>query len=309
MFPESIILRHGKGILLLLTLFLLASCARKFMVIDDPAEMPPPRVIPDQPRVALVLGGGAFHGAAHVGVIKVLEDNNIPIDLIIGTSAGSLVGALYADNPVVDSLIPLVNEIRTKDVFDFSLFRSTLGFVSGKRLQRYLNAHLRHSNIEEFPIPFVAVVTDLNHGRSVPLSSGPVAPSVNASCAIPFVFDPVKMYETVYVDGGVLDNIAVDLAISYHPMVIIAVDVMADFDTVPVYKNKTQILQRCYGVASHVLKEEDLKKADVIISPDLTGMPMMSSKDNTRMMDAGISAAEKALPGIRDILIRRSIIR
>lgn len=294
-FPLFILLLHN-------------SCSRKFMVVNEPAVMPPPRMLSEPPRVALVLGGGAFHGAAHVGVIKVLEENHIPVDLIVGTSAGSLVGALYADNPHVDSLIPLVNEIKTRDVFDFSLFRSSEGFVSGKRLQRYLTDHLRHRNIEDFPIPFVAVVTDLNHAHSSALSSGPVAPSVNASCAIPFVFEPVRMYGTVYVDGGVLDNIAVDVTRSYDPLVIIAVDVMADFDTMPVYKNKTQILQRCYGVASHVLKEEDLKLADVLISPDLRGMPLMSSKDNDRMMEAGVVAAQEALPRIREILIRKSVI-
>ena len=85
-----------------------------------------------------MLGGGAFHGMAHVGVIKVLEDNGVPIDLIVGTSAGSMVGALYADKPHIDKLLPLVEETKAKDVFDFSLFRSSEGFISGKKLQKYL---------------------------------------------------------------------------------------------------------------------------------------------------------------------------
>lgn len=287
----------------------LSSCSRKFMVVDQPAEMPSARILKSPPRVALVLGGGAFHGTAHVGIIKVLEENNIPIDLIVGTSAGSLIGALYSDFPVIDSLIPLVNDTKASDVFDFSLFRSTEGFVSGKRLQSYLCRHLHHANIEETPIPFVAVTTDLNHAKSVSLAAGPIAPSVNASCAIPFIFEPVKMYGTVYVDGGVLNNIAVDVAKSYHPLVILAVDVMADFDTMPDYKNKTEILQRCYVVASHILKEDDIQLADVLISPDLTGFPLMSSKDNENMFDAGVKAAKEAMPAIRKILIEKGITR
>lgn len=287
----------------------LFSCSRKFMVVENPSTQPPARILEKPPRVALVLGGGAFHGTAHVGVIKVLAENNVPIDLIIGTSAGSLIGALYADFPEIDSLIPLVNETKASDVFDFSLFRSSEGFVSGKRLQRYLSEHLHHTNIEETPIPFIAVTTDLNHARSVALTSGPIAPSVNASCAIPFVFEPVKMYGTVFVDGGVLNNIAVDVAKSYNPLVILAVDVMADFDTMPEYKNKTEILQRSYVVASHILKEDDIHLADVLISPDLTGMPLMSSKENMKMFEAGIKAAQDAMPRIREILVEKGIIR
>ncbi|MFH1160940.1 MAG: patatin-like phospholipase family protein [bacterium] len=294
---------------LILVLGFVAACSKKFMTVSEPSTQPPPRAMEKPPRVALVLSGGAFHGAAHVGVIKVLEEENIPIDLIIGTSAGSLVGALYADFPHVDSLIPLVNSTKTRDVFDFSLFRSSEGFVSGKRLQAYLTKHLHHKNIEETEIPFVAMTTDLNHARSVALAAGPIAPSVNASCAIPFVFEPVKMYGTVYVDGGVLDNIAVDEAKKYHPEMIIAVDVMADFDTMPEYKNKTEILQRCYVIASHVLKEEDISFADVLISPDLRGMPLLSSKDNEQMLEAGITAAKKAIPEIRKLLIDKGIIK
>ena len=202
------------------------SCSKKFMVIDSPTVQPKARILEKQPEVALVLGGGAFHGMAHAGVIKVLEDAGIPIDLIVGTSAGSMVGALYADCPKIDSLVPLIKSTKTKDVFDFSLFRSSEGFVSGKKLQKYLNNNLHVSEIEETTIPFVAVTTDLEKGGSVALKAGPIAPSVNASCAIPGIFEPVKMYGTTFVDGGVLDGIPVDVAKEYNPRVIIAVSIM-----------------------------------------------------------------------------------
>ena len=278
------------------------------MVVENPPVQPPARVLDKAPRVALVLGGGAFHGMAHVGVIQVLEHENIPIDLIVGTSAGSMVGALYADYPHIDSLIPLVNATTEKDVFDFSLFRSSEGFVSGKRLQSYLTEHLHHANIEDLPIPYVAVTTDMNHGTSIALAAGPIAPSVNASCAIPYIFEPVKMYGTVFSDGGVLDAVATDVAAAYKPYVIIAVDVMANYDTVPVFKNKKHVVLRAYSVAAHKLKEERLPLADVLISPDLAGMPLMSSKDNDKMFQAGIKAATDALPVIRKILIEKGII-
>ncbi len=312
MSQKSIFHLTGRSFFWLLTGILIiffAACSKKFMVVENPPTQPPARILDKAPRVALVLGGGAFHGMAHVGVLQVLEHENIPIDLIVGTSAGSMVGALYADYPHIDSLVPLVNATTEKDVFDFSLFRSSEGFVSGKRLQSYLTEHLHHANIEDLPIPYVAVTTDMNHAKSIALAAGPIAPSVNASCAIPYIFEPVKMYGTIFSDGGVLDAVATDVAATYQPDVIIAVDVMADYDTVPVFKNKKHVVLRAYSVAAHKLKEERLPLADILISPDLQGMPLMSSKDNDKMFNAGIKAAKDALPAIRKILIEKGIIK
>lgn len=279
------------------------------MVISEPATMPLPRVLEKPPRVALVLGGGAFHGMAHLGVIKVLEDNHIPIDLIVGTSAGSMAGALYADYPHIDSLIPLVSATTEKDVFDFSLFRSRMGFVSGKRLQAYLSEHLHHVNIEETEIPFVAVTTDLLHAKTVALAAGPIAPSVNASCAIPYIFEPVKMYGTIFVDGGTLDNVATDIAKGYNPEVIIAIDIMADFNTAQKLNNKKEVRTSAGYAASHVLKEMRKPLADIWIAPDLEGLPLMSSKDNEQLYKAGLEAGKKALPKIRELLIKKGILK
>lgn len=288
-------------------LFLISSCARQFMVIEKPAKMPPPLQLEKPPRVALVLGGGAFHGAAHLGVLKVLEEEEIPIDMIIGASAGSFVGALYADFPHSDSLTSLVTNTKTKSVFDFSIFRSSEGFVSGKRLQKFLNDHLHASNIEDMEIPFIAVTTDIEQARSVHLSSGPVAPSVNASCAIPYIFEPVKMYGTTYVDGGVLDNLPADVARMYGAEIIIAVDIMADFDTVPNLNNNIDVLIRSFKVSSHVLKEMRKPIADIIIAPSLKDMPLMSSKDNEKVYQAGIKAAREKLPAIKAKLAEKGV--
>ncbi len=284
----------------------IVSCTKKFMVISSPPIQPKARVLESPPEVALVLGGGAFHGMAHAGVIKVLEDAGVPINLVVGTSAGSMVGALYADWPKIDSLIPLIESTKTKDVFDFSLFRSSEGFVSGKKLQSYLNENLHVSEIEETIIPFVAVTTDLELGKSVVLKAGPIAPSVNASCAIPGIFEPVQMYGTTYVDGGVLDGIPVDIAKEYNPKMIIAVSIMA-FDTIPDLKNYAIVFERAYFIASHNLTKEKLIDADIIIAPDLKGLPLMSSKDNEKMYKLGIAAAEKSLPEIKKLLAEKGI--
>lgn len=283
------------------------SCSKKFMVIDSPVMQPEARALTTRPEVALVLGGGAFHGMAHAGVIKVLEDAGIPIDLIVGTSAGSIVGALYADKPHIDSLVPLIKSTKAKDVFDFSLFRSREGFVSGKRLQNYLNQYLSVSEIEETKIPFVAVTTDIENGCSVALKAGPIAPSVNASCAIPGIFEPVKMYGTTFVDGGVINNIAVDVAKEYNPKFIIAVSIMA-FDSTTELNNYRDVVLRAYHVASHKLNEAGLKQADLVIVPNLKGIPLMSGKDNEKMYNLGIAATNELLPEIKRMLKEKHIL-
>ena len=292
----------------LFLLFAVTSCARKFMVVDTPVLQPPARVLEDRPDVALVLGGGAFHGMAHVGVIKVLEDAGIPIDLIVGTSAGSMVGALYADNPKIDSLIPLIKSTTAKDVFDFSLFRSKEGFVSGKKLQSYLSKQLHVTQIEDTKIPFIAVTTDLEKGESVALKAGPIAPSVNASCAIPGIFEPVKMYGTTFVDGGVIDNLPVNIAKEYNPKYIIEVKIMA-FNTTDDLKNRQDVIIRAYTVASNKANVEIGSQANILIAPDLKGIPLMSGKDNEKLYKLGVDAAKKMLPQIIAELQEKGVLK
>ena len=282
------------------------SCSKKFMVIDSPKNQPKAREITKPIEVSLVLGGGAFHGMAHAGVIKVLEDAGIPIDLIVGTSAGSMVGAMYADQPHIDSLIHLIKSTTAKDVFDFSLFRSSEGFVSGKRLQKYLTENLSITEIEETKIPFVAVTTDIEKGVSVALKAGPIAPSVNASCAIPGIFEPVKMYGTTFVDGGVLNGVPVNFAKEYNPKYIIAVSIMS-FDSTVELKNYKKVVLRAYHVAMHNLTHEVLKTADLIISPNLQGIPLMSGKDNEKMYNLGMDAANESLAEIKQQLKERGV--
>ena len=289
-------------------LIIMYSCSNKFMVIESPLLQPPSRVLKERPNVALVLGGGAFHGMAHAGVIKVLEDAGIPIDLIVGTSAGSMVGALYADNPNINDLIPLIKSTKAKDVFDFSLFRSSLGFVSGKKLQSYLNKQLSVTQIEDTQIPFVAVTTDIEKGKSVALKAGPISPSVNASCAVPGIFEPVKMYGTTFVDGGVINGVPVNFAKEYDPKYIIAVRIM-EFDTTVVLKNRKDVVLRTSAVASHYANEETISLANIIIAPDLKGIPLMSSKNNEKMYELGINAAKAILPEIRYELKERDILK
>jgi NTE family protein len=282
------------------------SCSKVFMVVSSPPHQPTARKVEPHPGVALVLGGGAFHGMAHVGVIKVLEDAGVPIDLIVGTSAGSMVGAMYASYPHIDSLLPLVKSTTAKDVFDFSLFRSSEGFVSGKKLQNYIKKNIKVTEIEETVIPFVAVTSDIEKGKTVASKAGPIGPSVNASSAIPGIFEPVKMYGTTFVDGGILDNVATDVAKEYNPKLIIAVNIM-EMDTVAELKNYKQVVLRAYHVAIHKLTGVGIADADIVIAPDLSSLPLLSSKDNQKMYEIGVNAAKKMLPLIKKELKEKGV--
>ncbi len=284
----------------------LFSCNDQFMVIDTSQKMPSPRKLATRPGVALALGGGAFHGPAHVGVIKALEENNVPIDLIIGASAGSLVGAMYADQPSADSLLRFVNT-KAKQIFDFSLFRSSEGFISGKNLQKYIVKNCKSKNIEEMKIPFGAMVTDLGSGKSMVLMTGPVAATVNASCAIPFVFEPVKMYGRTFVDGGVLNNLPADVCRDMGAKIVIAVDIMALSDTTVEIDNMLKVLLRSLAIASERLKADKIAKADILISPDLDDIPYMSGAKNKDAFDSGYVAAMRLMPQIKELMKKNGI--
>ena len=292
---------------IVLVLFLV-SCTEKYMIVKSPPAMPPARKIDTHLRVALALGGGAFHGAAHVGVLKAFAENKIPIDFIAGASAGSLVGALYCDNPDVDKLIPLVIETKSSTVFDFSLVRSKVGFVSGKKLQKYVSEHCSVQNIEDLKIPFVAMTTDLLEGKSVVLASGPVAASVNASCAIPLIFEPVKMYGKTFVDGGILDNIPADVCRAYKADVVIAVDIMANTNQDESIDNFLKVAYKSLLLAFGATKKEKLSFADVVITPDLRDMPMLSGKENQQIFDSGYIAAKRMMPEIKKLLKAKGLI-
>ncbi|MBS1513673.1 MAG: patatin-like phospholipase family protein [Bacteroidetes bacterium] len=296
--------KHISLILFLISSFIFSSCSSTFMVIDSPRTMPPPRKLDKKPRVALVLGGGAFLGMAHLGALKVFEENKIPVDLIVGTSVGSFVGAMYANNPNSDSLRNLASKIKSEEIFNASLFNSMVGFVTGENLQAYIKEHIKTKNIEDLKIPFVAITSDLISGKTIPLSSGPIAPSVNSSCAIPMVFEPVKMYGMVLVDGGVWNNVAVDIAKSYEPDVVIAINLMSVLPSVKADDIKTflDVYRRSGQVNAINIGNHNASLADVVLNPKVDQFPPLSDQYDKQIYDAGYNAAKEKIDEIKKII-------
>lgn len=281
-----------------LSVFILSSCAVKKEI---PVVIPPPEPVYIEPKVALVLGGGAARGFAHVGVLRVLEQEKIPINMIVGTSVGSLIGAMYASNPNSFQLEWTAFELEKDDIFDFSILSSATGPVKGDKLEKFVNSKISARNIEQMKIPFYAVAADLNTGEPVIFSSGPVSKAVRASCSIPGVFTPLSYNNRKLVDGGVLGNIAPEIAHQCGANLVIVASIgktvkNEDTDTV------VGITLQAIAIMSNKIDSYKSKEADVLISPEVGDVGTMDFTQKKRCMEAGIEAANKAIPEIRRLL-------
>src|SRR3970040_1696622 len=188
------------GWLFAVLLIVLAGCAS----LPAPTD---PGASGTRPRGALVLGGGAARGFAHVGVIRALEQEKIPIDLIVGRSVGSLIGALYAHELNSFELEWTAFSLEKDDLLDYTFMSAGMGPIKGERLEAFVNKKIPVVNIESLKIPFAAVATDLNRGTRVVLDRGPLARAIRASCAIPGVFQPGEHQGRVLVGGGAIGNL------------------------------------------------------------------------------------------------------
>jgi NTE family protein len=258
-------------------------------------------------KVALVLGGGGAKGYVHLGVIEVLEKNKIPIDLIVGTSAGSIVGALYANNPNIDELRKTFFNLTKRDLIDLSFASSIYGVAQGWYLRDFLTRHLKDINIENLKIPFVAVATSLESGKTFVLNSGPVVPAVHASSALPPIFTPVYIYGQHLIDGGATEPVPVDTAKLFKPQLIIAVNISSrplivdSYDKVSLLGgyNALGISYRALMLAYYELSKLQTRLADISISPDVYAYGMFDDDKKEEMYAIGKKAAERALPAIK----------
>jgi NTE family protein len=271
--------------------------------IPPPLDVPPAPVDGVPPKVALVLGGGGARGFAHVGVLRVLEDAGIPVELIVGSSVGSLVGALYAGYTNADGLERMASGLERSDFFDFGVSPALFGkgLATGERLERFVRANVAVDRIEALRIPFAAVATDLDTGEPVVLRRGDVARAVRASSAIPGVFEPVSLDGRLLVDGGVALNLPVKVARALGADVVIAVDVTALSGTAHV-ENFVEVIVRAVNIVVHAEVEAARRNADVLLTPDVGEVGFMDFDRKRQAMAAGVESARAALPRIRAAL-------
>jgi len=252
------------------------------------------------PKIALVLGGGAARGFAHIGVIRVLEQEKIPIDLIVGTSVGSLIGAIYAYDVNSFELEWSAFTLERDDIFDYGLMTvfTGLGAAKGEKLEEFVTTRVPIADIEDLKIPFAAVATDLNRGVRVVLDRGPVARAVRASCSIPVVFQPVEHQGGLLVDGGLLDNLPVSVARERGADIVIAVDISVNVENHDITNLIEVIVQSINIMAAENMRRRK-QEADVLISPAVGSVGMMDFGQKKLCMQAGIEATQKAMPEIR----------
>ena len=264
-----------------------------------PKEIPPPLPPPKPAKVAVVLGAGATKGFAHVGVLKVLESQKIPIHLIVGTSAGSFVGSLYAYGIDAFQLQTMAMALLKDDVVDWTIPDN--GFVRGEKLENYVNKTVRQTPLERLKIPFLAVATNLQTGEEIVFATGNTGRAVRASCSIPGVFQPVRIGDKAYVDGGVVSPVAVEAARRAGADVVIAVDISAGVAGAVPQGILDTILQSIDIMYAKIAMAQ-IKGADVVIRPQVSHIGSSDFEKRNEAILEGEKAATQALPQIRQIL-------
>lgn len=266
----------------------------------------PPFYVPEKIRVALVLGSGGVRGMAHVGAIETLVNAGIPIDLIVGCSAGSIVGALYADNPNIEDIKCAVWKLNSDTILDFNLWDCRWGLSKGKSLSRILDEDLQAETFEELQIPMIIVACDLHTGDLIPMGSGELVPAIRSSCSIPVVFVPCNHMGRVLVDGGTINPVPARVAWDLGAEVIIAVDLCELLDsTLP--SNLVGVFSRSAEIAFMWQNEVCTRDADVIIRPKTCGVGAFNDHMKWQVYESGRLAAEDKLEEIRKLIAEKNI--
>jgi NTE family protein len=258
------------------------------MTAAHPPAAPPPA---GPGRIGLALGGGAARGFAHIGVIKALEARGLRPDILCGTSAGSVVAALYASGMSGIAINKLALTMDQASISDWAMPFRARGFLQGVALQSYVNTTLANRPIEKMAMPLGIVATDLRTGQPILFQRGNTGVAVRASCSVPSIFEPVKIAGHEYVDGGLVSPVPASFARSMGADFVIAVDISADPQTA-LTQSSFDILLQTFTIMGQTIKTYELEKyADFVIRPNLAAM----SGGDFGQRNAAILAGEEAV--------------
>jgi NTE family protein len=264
------------------------------------APLPAPAPAPRKIRIGLALGGGAARGFAHIGVIKALEAQGIVPDIVVGTSAGSVVGAMYAAGNTGFALQKAALEMDEATISDWALplFGKSSGVLKGEALQNFVNKAVRNLPMEKLKIAFGAVATDLNTGKPILFQRGNTGQAVRASSAVPSVFQPVRIGDHSYVDGGLVAPVPVRFARDMGADFIIAVNISTQTD-VQAAVSSLEVLMQTFTIMGQRLNHYELKDADIVISPSLGTMGSADFNGRNLAILAGEQAATAVMPQLK----------
>lgn len=267
-----------------------------------PPPVQPPAVVPRPPlKIGLALGGGAARGFAHIGVIKALEAQGIVPDLIVGSSAGSVVGALYASGMNGFEMQKLALELQEDMVTDWTL--PNRGVLKGEALQDLINQKVKNLSIQKMPKPLGVVATDLQSGEMILFRVGNTGVAVRASSALPGVFQPVEINGRDYVDGGLTSPVPAQSARTMGADFVIAVDISN-----VARRNKLvgtmDVMLQTFAVMGHTISVHETKDADVVIRPITAAVSSTSFEDRHLAILEGEKAAAAIMPELKAKLAR-----
>lgn len=253
-----------------------------------------------KPVIALVLGSGGARGYAHIGVIEVLEQHGIRPDFIVGTSAGSIVGSIYASGKSAIQLRQIALDMKVGDVRDFKI--GMKGFFDGQKVEDYVNKQIDQTPLEKMKIPMYVVATELKNGEKTIFNYGNTGQAVRASVSIPSMFIPTKIQGKEYVDGGLVSPVPVDIAKQLGADIVIAVDILAQ----PVNTETTNVwglFNQNINIMQNRLAAEELKNADIVIQPDLREKAhIFDVKGRQDTIQAGIDAANQRMHDLEVVI-------
>ena len=255
----------------------------------------------DRPRIGVALGGGFARGIAHIGVLRVLEENNIPVDLLAGTSVGALVGSAYAAGTALTELEYQGMLTHFRDFGRWTISR--MGMATNERLETYLRRFTSKRTFEELKIPLAIVATDIITGQTVYFTAGELARPLRASCAFPGLFMPVEYDGRVLVDGFLTEAVPTEALRQMGADVVIAVHLdPGQPDERP--KNTIEVISRSFSIIQEQSPQRWVRYADIILRPEVKEIHWDDFQRTPDLVAAGVAAAQLALPEIRAALTR-----
>jgi NTE family protein len=253
-----------------------------------------------QPGIALALGGGFARGFAHLGVLKVFEQNHIPVTHIAGTSVGSVFGAAYASGAPLARILAISRTIRFRDIARWSVSR--LGLASNHRLGDLVERVFESKQFEDMKIPLAIVATDLASGDPVVFREGPLVDAIRASCAFPGLFEPIQIGTRCLADGALVAPVPTQAARAFGATLVVGVSVGVHDVSREAPKNMFQVVARAVSAAQKHQLDNWERHADLVIRPDVSFLAWDDFDRANEAIDAGAAAAQLAVPRIRKLL-------
>lgn len=301
---------HWRGLAAALALAALSACQTAPVAPPAVVALPPepvasaPVVVPPKPpRIGLALGGGAARGFAHIGVIQVLEENGIKVDYITGTSAGSLVAALYASGKNGTALAAVADNMDESAFTDWAF--PGRGLIRGEALARFVRENTGGRSIEQMRVPLGIVATDLDSGQPILFQVGDPGVAVRASSAVPAVFTPVRIGSREYVDGGLVSPVPVRFARQMGAELVIAVDISAIPDGNATGDPMRMLLQT-FAIMGRSINVFELREADVVMRPRLAGVSGADFSARKRSIQAGRDVATAMLAELKARIVAKT---